>query len=226
MKDNRGTTILLTVIGIATLLVAVVGATFAYFTAGVESTDESIDTNVTINSATVGTITFTHSNIIDLCDDSIALAEGQTCVIYPGAQETKEFTVKADANSTTKVAYDVYLQVLENSFVTENGLGYKVSATSTSTEEGVTNLTAADDYAPMDLTASQTFKTGAKVKIASGVLGTAGATDTWSLDVAFENNPNADQNDDQGAKFSAKIIVEASSYTKDGEIYTTTVAGA
>ena len=225
MKDNRGTTILLTVIGIATLLVAVVGATFAYFTAGVKSTEGSVDTNVTINSATVGTITFTHSNIIDLCDDD-ALAEGQTCVIYPGAQETKEFTVKADDASTTLVAYDVYLQVLENTFVTENGLGYKVSASSSSNEAGVTNLAAANAYAPMDLTASQTFATGEKVKIASGVLGTAGATDTWELDVAFENNPNAAQDDDQGAKFSAKIIVEASSYTKDGEIYTTTVAGA
>ena len=37
MKDNnKGTTILLTVIGVATLLVAVVGATFAYFTAQVK----------------------------------------------------------------------------------------------------------------------------------------------------------------------------------------------
>jgi len=226
MKENKGTTVLLTVIGVATLLVAVVGATFAYFTAGVISTEESVDTNVTINSATVGTITFTHSNIIDLCDDSIEFAEGESCVIYPGAQESKTFTVKADANSTTLVAYDVYLQVLDNSFSTQNGLGYKISASSDSSETGVTSLAAAEAYAPMDLTSTQEFKTGEKVKIGSGVLGTKGTTDTWTLDVAFENNPDDDQDADQGKSFQAKIIVEASSYTKDGQIYTTTVAGA
>lgn len=221
MKDNKGTTILLTVIGIATLLVAVVGATFAYFTAGVEDSDTSVDTNITLNSATVGTITFTHSNIIDLCDDT-QFPNGQTCVIYPGAQETKTFTVAADSESTTEVAYDVYLEIIDNTFTTANGLGYKVSASS---DKGTTSLAAGATYAAMDTTNSD-FDKGAKVKIGSGVLGTAGTVDTWTLDVKFQDT-NAPQDDDQGAKIQAKIIVEASSmYTEGGTLYTTTtVAG-
>ena len=77
MKDNRGTTILLTVIGISTLLVAVVGATFAYFSATVVETDPDKDgQDVVVQAATVGTITFTHGNTIDLCDDA-KLAQNQ-----------------------------------------------------------------------------------------------------------------------------------------------------
>ena len=57
MKDNKGTTVLLTVIGIATLLVAVVGATFAYFSATVKETYTDEDgKDVVVQAATVGTI--------------------------------------------------------------------------------------------------------------------------------------------------------------------------
>ena len=100
---------------IATLLVAVVGATFAYFAAGVNDQQKG-QTDITVNSATVGKITFTHGDTIDLCDDSL----GDACtVIYPGAQEAKSFTVQADANSTTAVDYSIYLYVQENTFTTE-----------------------------------------------------------------------------------------------------------
>ena len=39
MKEGNNNTVLLTVIGIATLLVAVVGATFAYFSAQLSGTE-------------------------------------------------------------------------------------------------------------------------------------------------------------------------------------------
>ena len=39
MKEGKNNTVLLTVIGIATLLVAVVGATFAYFSAQLSGTE-------------------------------------------------------------------------------------------------------------------------------------------------------------------------------------------
>ena len=42
MKDNSKTnTLLLTVIGVATLLVAVIGSTFAYFTAQVSGSEKT-----------------------------------------------------------------------------------------------------------------------------------------------------------------------------------------
>ena len=53
--DNRKNTILLTVIAVATLLVAVVGATFAYFTAQ-GGDDVSKNINVTTETAAVQSV--------------------------------------------------------------------------------------------------------------------------------------------------------------------------
>ena len=55
-SNRKGNTILLTVIAVATLLVAVVGATFAYFTASVSGNESA--KSVIVNAATIGTITF------------------------------------------------------------------------------------------------------------------------------------------------------------------------
>ena len=62
MKDNSKTnTLLLTVIGVATLLVAVIGATFAYFTAQVGGGESA--TTVKMN-AGVLKINFTNGNTV------------------------------------------------------------------------------------------------------------------------------------------------------------------
>ncbi len=55
---EKRNTILLTVIAIATLLVAVVGATFAYFTASTQTTNTGNSANVTTNELNGATITF------------------------------------------------------------------------------------------------------------------------------------------------------------------------
>ena len=51
MENNKGSMIVLTVIGIATLLIAVIGATFAYFTVTVKYVDKPTET--VIESATM-----------------------------------------------------------------------------------------------------------------------------------------------------------------------------
>lgn len=233
MNENKGTTVLLTVIGIATLLVAVVGATFAYFTAQVEDANPA-NTDVTVNAATLGLITFTHDDKIDLCDDSLTACD----VIYPGAQETKTFTVKADDAASVAVDYVVYLQIIENTFTTDN-LGYKIGAT---TAEGTAELpdgatrtastglpTAAANYTSLN-SATLTLDSEDLVEIGKGTLGTYGATDTWTLDVTLANI-DGDQNADQGKKFTAKIVVKADTkYTTDTDgnitVYDDTQAGA
>ena len=110
-ENNKGTTILLTVIGVATLLVAVVGATFAYFTANVKDVNPD-KTDVNVSAATVGTITFTHGDTITLQN------------AYPGDLDSKTFTIAADATSTIPVEYNIYLTVTNNTFITNN-LEYK-----------------------------------------------------------------------------------------------------
>lgn len=246
MKENRGTTVLLTVIGVATLLVAVVGATFAYFTAGVSGNDSNVK-DIVVNSATVGQITFAHGNVIDLCDEtdeSLSCTEGS--IVYPGAQEDKTFTVTADAKSTTPVEYEVYMVISKNTFATEY-LKYKVSATSvtgTKPADATTSAAAvastltpvAVDYTSMNgdaykpVVVDENTTTPVEVKIGSGTLGTYGTVDTWNLDVWFENA--SEPQGDQGAKFEATIVVRpvtayTSNDTSDGFVttsVTTTVA--
>ena len=59
-ETKKGNTVLLTVIAVATLLVAVVGATFAYFTASVAGNDTA--SSVVVKTAQIGTITYTNGN--------------------------------------------------------------------------------------------------------------------------------------------------------------------
>ncbi len=55
MKEGKNNTVLLTVIGIATLLVAVVGATFAYFSAQLSGTENQ--STMTIQASNGGSST-------------------------------------------------------------------------------------------------------------------------------------------------------------------------
>ena len=59
MGENKGQTIFLSVIGIATLLVAIIGATFAYFTTSM--TGDAA--NVTATTAKIGAVNFTAEGV-------------------------------------------------------------------------------------------------------------------------------------------------------------------
>ena len=101
MESNRKQTIFMSVIGVATLLVAVIGATFAYFTIQVNGNNTA--SSITITTADVASVTFTDGTAI-----SVANA-------YPGYTKSKTFTVATsggDANS--QIGYRIQL-------VTSNG---------------------------------------------------------------------------------------------------------
>lgn len=95
MNEGRNNTILLTVIGIATLLVAIVGATFAFFTARISGSDTT--STLTIKSASGGSATF-------IGGDTIKVEN-----IYPRgadhAQPWVEKSVRITYNNTTST-YD------------------------------------------------------------------------------------------------------------------------
>jgi hypothetical protein len=86
MNEGRSNTILLTVIGIATLLVVLVGATFAFFTARL--TDGNSTSTVTFQAASTGTLTFNGGETITMQN------------IYPRGART------ADTNGNTTMGAD------------------------------------------------------------------------------------------------------------------------
>lgn len=108
MEERKNNTVLLTVIGIATLLVVVVGATFAFFAAQTITDDVS---TVTITAASDGTV---------IASTGFGTVEELEAKIYPreAAWFTKEFTLKQDgvsgANGSQKVT--ILLEVSENEF--------------------------------------------------------------------------------------------------------------
>lgn len=126
MERNNGQTIFLSVIGIATLLVAIIGATFAYFS----TTLDGQAANVSATTAKIGAVTFTAEGITT---DNTAILPGWTS----GA---KNVTVTYGA-ADYPVDYNCKLSV------TTNGItGLKLTSTG---ENGVSNeavTTSANDY--------------------------------------------------------------------------------
>lgn len=112
MKDGRNNTIMLTIIAIATLLIAVVGATFAYFSA-VLSGQETSNTFV-IESGSVGTV-FEGGIVINVQD------------IYPRADKwaTKTFSIASAANAASSVNYSSSL-IIDNCTFSLGSLKYKL----------------------------------------------------------------------------------------------------
>ncbi len=114
MKEGRNNTILLTVIGIATLLVAVAGATFAYFTAQTRYNDTS--STLIIKSG--------DSTSLELLGSYVKLEN-----IYPKAEAwaTKVIRFKnntnVDTTMTNDVEYTLYMKV--NSTFSAGVLSYE-----------------------------------------------------------------------------------------------------
>ena len=102
MEDAKGQTIFLSIIGIATLLVAIIGATFAWF--NVTLNDDNPDNGIVVTTASLSSITFEDGAQID--------ATG----IFPGTTKTKTFTIsQTDPSATESVSYDIKLNVISNS---------------------------------------------------------------------------------------------------------------
>ena len=237
--EKRGSTVLLTVIGIATLLVAVVGATFAYFTANVAQ--ENSDKVIEIKSATLGTITFNHGT---------GIALGTTNPVYPGEKASNVFTVKSQAETTDKMDYVVKMNVTQNTFVKDAEVVTDANGVITSSTDvpGVTNVQylvcatlsensdtelAEGTILCSDVLAENQPKTDAETEakwvsidstvdeytLATAKLGTKGATDSWTLFVRL-NEIGTEQNHDQGRVFVGNLSIEAATqYTANGEVY-------
>lgn len=207
---EKKNTILLTVIAVATLLVAVVGATFAYFTASVTTTNDDNKTT------TVKTKTLT-SAVMDL-GSQISPTEA----VYPGYKALKTVTVKggneADAESVTGT-------LTLTPSVTDFGSHIKYSlykvATASASTNGVTctasNVTSTVDGTEIQKSDSMTCdvsKAGTAVisgtftgttPVTQDITVTPSTDDTYYLVVEYENDETADQNAEQGKTFSVTM---------------------
>ena len=166
-----------TILVVASLLVVVLSVTLAYFTAQIIGKGK----NVTINSADLKII-FTDS------DGSISGTS-----IEPGKWNvTKTFTIENKSNETYK--YNIVIQDLVNTFVTNGYLQYKI----TSTNNGY-NMTEFKDV-PKSSAPKDTI-------LAYSVSIPVGVTQSYTVEFKYANDESVDQSDDMGKTLSGKLFI-------------------
>ena len=166
-----------TILVVASLLVVVLSVSLAYFTAQIIGKGK----DVTINSADLKII-FTDS------DGSISGTN-----IEPGKWNvTKTFTIENKSNETYK--YNIVIQDLVNTFVTNGYLQYKITSTN-----GGYNMTEFKDV-PKSETATDTI-------LAYSVSIPVGVTQSYTIEFKYANDESVDQSDDMGKKLSGKLFI-------------------
>ena len=165
-----------TILVVASLLLVVLSVTLAYFTAQIIGKGK----DVSVSSADLKII-FTDS------DGSISGTN-----IEPGWSDTKTFTIENRSNETYK--YNIVIQDLINTFVTEGYLQYKI----TSTNNGY-NMTEFKDV-PKSETATDTI-------LAYSVSISVGVTQSYTVEFKYANDESVDQSNDMGKKLSGTLFI-------------------
>jgi len=197
--------VLLTVIAVATLLVAVVGATFAYFTASVSGTG---------NSQAPSTVTTT--KLAGLVFNAEAMVSNGDVGVYPGWVGYQKLTAEGDGDTGAKGKYSLTLTVdstngadlvKDVTYTLYRGTGATAPtyAAGTLAQDGNNySINDASFTAPAGFTAVAT-----DVALASGtIVNSYDFTDT-SSDVYYivykYNNKTEDQSAAMGQTFTASI---------------------
>ena len=200
--ENRKNSILLTVIAVATLLVAVVGATFAYFTAQGGNTAQ---TNINVTTGTSDSSSFGTWTAINITADQETFAQGKGNRV---GTSTGSASFTANSTEAADFCYNVALDVTTNTFV--------YSSTNTEQVAELTLTAEKDGVKLIDGVDITTAEAGTNVvRIPNAVGGTdyehkihaeAGKTvnNAWTLTVTLVNL-DVDQNDNAGKTFAGAV---------------------
>ena len=165
-----------TILVVASLLVVVLSVTLAYFTAQIIGKGK----DVSVSSADLK-IVFT---------DSDGAISGSN--IEPGWSDTKTFTIENKSNETYK--YNIVIQDLVNTFVTEGYLQYKITSTN-----GGYNMTEFQDVPKSETATDTTLAYSASVDV--------GVTQTYTVEFKYSNDESANQSEDMGKTLSGKLFI-------------------
>ena len=202
--ESKKNTLVLTVIAVATLIVFVVGATFAFFQARV---GDNVSKAVTVTTGTTGNTTFAITGAIAITADQTTFASGKGD-ITGSTTGTVQFVAPTKvggdiAAADLKTCYTVTVNITSNNFVYTSG----------STPELVLDVTKGSTKVieSQDIT---TTKTNIQVPTAKGgttythtlTASSAGATvtDNWTVEVILKNL-NTDQQNNTGKTFSGSL---------------------
>ena len=208
--ENRKNTILLTVIAVATLLVAVVGATFAYFTA---RGGQQVQTPVNVQTANTSNGSF-------VTNGSISINANQEN-FYEGAGDQKStatatVTYTASSTSASDFCYTVGLQVTTNNFeYTTDGSTPELTFTARKSANAADLTSATTMINQRDITTTtastliQVPNTAEGSDFTHKISAGQGATinDQWDFTVTLVNL-DSDQNANTGKSLTGQIVFD------------------
>ena len=209
VKDNQKKALVLSIIGIVTLIAVVVGATYAYFTAQGGGTG---NINVNANTATTDNLSFQVGEAISLTASEEDFGQGAD-------NKSGETFARATltANNATNNAtrnYYVYLDIASNDFeytTDDNQAEIILKVTDPEGIEvtsipGLTRKTSGsgeNEITGFDITTSQGL-----ITIADNyeIVSTGTETQDWNIEVIFVNL-DSDQNANTNKTFNANLII-------------------
>ena len=188
--------VFLSVIAVATLLTAVVGTTFSFFTATVKPDGEKPVQNTTVTTPTLG-ITYAQEGTINMTN------------VVPGAAD-KSFifsvTNGSDVSTTYKLVWSEVTGNITGTEASSKDLTYKIDKCS----DGASCASTTPLQAATPLT-----KTLSAIPSASAEVVTGNGTNYYKVTVHFERTEE-EQNDMQGKTFTGKIIVGSAAQDASG----------
>lgn len=221
---ERKNMVLLTVIASATLLVAVVGATFAYFSITVTNNSGAGQTGATnIQSGQV-------AGSVIVADTDAAAGSFKATNVYPGHKEVADFKIAVTADDTVKTKYAIKYNVTQNTFsegaikvslyssdeeVAEFGANFFGCTPQTGNAAGATTFYETCTKSETDLTGATLVSGSAKTLAGNTetvdlgtVTVTGDSTKYYYVVVEFVNDEDANQPNDVNKALKGDIDVE------------------
>ncbi|MDD5865801.1 MAG: hypothetical protein PUD07_04915 [bacterium] len=219
---EKKNTLLLTVIAVATLLVAVVGATFAYFGSFTTTVDNKAAVNVATEAAKSSTFSTSSASLkLNVAGSEMLKGTGSATQVGSYTGDNANLIVSLEANdqtTTTTCTYDVYFVYDEGSAV----YGNDPTPVTAGTDNKEFTYTLKSDAAGLVVDPTyiaetekdfSVFKTATTaVKVASGTIAASNTTTTQTLTakVMFYNFPTIDQTALSDKTYGGKFYVEQS----------------
>ena len=211
--ENKKNTILLTVIAVATLLVAVVGATFAYFTA---SGAQGTTGNVTVSTGTAASSEFGVIKALNLYADASTFAQGGKDVTGETIGSVKWTAPGATSTTTPSEAdrsfcYTAALNITTNTFTVSVANTEKLNELEFTAKKGEKVLLDKVSLVDFDTKAGKTGSiniptTAGGSEYTHKLIADAGAslTDNWTITVTLKNL-DMNQNENTGKQLTGQI---------------------
>ena len=204
--DSKKKTIILTVLGVITLIVFAVGVTYAYFTAQGNNVSQA---DVNVKTATTDSLIFTTGNNISFTADQKTFAKGM------GNKEGSSYakaTLKANNSTNSATAnYYVYLDITNNTFkhTTTAKTGELILTVIDPEGSPVTSINGLDYVTVNGISGFDITEATSLVTIVDNheIVSTGTKEEKWDITITLVNL-DEDQSANAGSSFTAKLKIQ------------------